>query len=171
MAALKGTDSVNLPAKQTLRGLTPPANSFFGESIMTDEEIANSPGCAIFAFVAITAIGCSIAINIYGQRQEEQEFRNVSYTIPIERVFMHQIGDYTVFVKEGSRLVPKSLWNRCERRFGSQITLVADVPVGEPMYLVRKDGNYYIHIHSADEVNGGEWNKGKFGKGTTTVVE
>lgn len=55
-----------------------------------------------------------------------------------------------------------------------------DVEVGKPMYVVfrsewHKTGYsfswYEIHIHSIKDINTSGWNRGKFGSGTTQIIE
>lgn len=94
---------------------------------------------------------------------------------PIVKVMMHEAGRYTVFLEEDKTLVPEEV---------DSTKVIADVPDGESMYIEsvvveRNDKHqelvYEIHIHKADELNGGMWRQHR-GKapdrtGQTTIVE
>jgi len=85
---------------------------------------------------------------------------------------MNECDTYTII----SNGIPREMsLNGCEK-----IKIFYDVPKDEKMYLEYQKkcsgGNLLmawmeIHIHSIDEINGGGWNRGKFGKGQTNVIQ
>ena len=121
--------------------------------------------------------------------------------LPIVRVFMHTPGDYSVMYMVGTNSVIHvtrissassydsggviAEWSsRNHSRFlGSTFvtsqTIVADVPADKPMYVhligKRSSVDVVIHIHSPQEVSGGEWSTSTGGRrpvrGQTVVVK
>ena len=94
----------------------------------------------------------------------------------VDKVFMNERGRYTFITQQnGESLV----WEK-STYYPQRIHVYTDVPKEERMYveysyecsggeptLKRLD----IHIHELDEIQGGSWNHGKFGRGQTQVIE
>jgi hypothetical protein len=94
----------------------------------------------------------------------------------IDRVFMHSWNTVSFFKEnEDGSIQHKFLRSQ---DFGS-IKYFSDVPKDEKMWAkettvehsMSTDTDVEIHLHSVDEVDGGEWNHGKQGSGTVSVVE
>lgn len=94
----------------------------------------------------------------------------------IERVFMHDPGQYSFLYKDESN---GQLISVSRRVFGSQsehrakYILIPDVKKDDFCWAEIDMGNYLttIHIHDASEIIGGGWNHGKFGSGSTAPIE
>lgn len=102
----------------------------------------------------------------------------------VARVFMHEPGVYSIMVENPAthelsmvEEFPGSALSLTKFR----ATVIADVLKGdgiwarnEAVYDADKrscDHHITIHIHSITDINAAGWNHGKFGSGTTTVVE
>ena len=97
----------------------------------------------------------------------------------VVRVFMHEPGNYSFLVedKKSEKLVLMSYYTYNQE----EVDLVTDVPANQKMWATvswekRGDGSIFfkeivIHLHSANDVEGGAWNHGKHGRGTTHVLE
>ena len=92
----------------------------------------------------------------------------------VRRVFMHQSYEYSIMVpKDGSgELNTIKVYGPAK--------IFSNTPDGSPMWAqarMKKDGSFYsleVHIHSAQEINGGGWEKRQnkqIVKGMTEVVE
>ncbi|MFH1430352.1 MAG: hypothetical protein ABIG71_02390 [Candidatus Uhrbacteria bacterium] len=94
----------------------------------------------------------------------------------VERVLMHEPNRYSLFTRssdDSDRLTHHNIF--------TEPTIVTDAPGGEPMWATwtqYSDGcdgtiyrNFVIHIHSARDINGAGWDRGKNGRGQTTVIE
>jgi hypothetical protein len=98
----------------------------------------------------------------------------VTYT-PIVRVFMSAEDRVIFFVKQVNGAI------HAETASAEKIVWVTDVAANAPMwaewqqyYMTKNVGHrteMTVHIHSVADVGGGGWHEGKFGHGTTTVVE
>jgi len=116
------------------------------------------------------SVGCSESTKPYEQKIEN-----------IERIFMHEPGRYSIFVR-----TPRT--NQCHFEkiagYGGgdvQVFLYTDVKHGNPMWITIKGENfpngqkYYhtleFHVRDMESIQGGGWDHGKFGKGTTSVVQ
>ncbi len=94
----------------------------------------------------------------------------------IDRVFMHSWNRVSFFKQnEDGSITHKFLYS-----YGyGKIKYLADVPKDEKMWAketiiegsMDKEIHVEIHLHSVDEVDGGEWNHGKHGSGTVNVIE
>lgn len=131
-------------------------------------------GICIFVAVSITGLGDEIKVNI-------------------QRILVHLPEDYSVITEDTNHVITidrlkvsqpnkgiirkwinkkhRSAWD------GTAMTqiIVADVPKGQPMYVhLVGEGSYVtatIHIHSVQEINGGEWETSeKYPKKSQTVV-
>ncbi|MDO8622474.1 MAG: hypothetical protein Q7R80_04550 [bacterium] len=108
----------------------------------------------------------------------------------VVRVFMHEPHRYTLLAQhaESKELIPyeftvyrfeyKDSAGKLLERCG--IHLKTDAARGEPMWATsdrwghQPPGNdcvLTIHLHDPTEVEGGGWDHGKHGRGTTQVVE
>lgn len=94
----------------------------------------------------------------------------------IDRVFMHSWNTVSFFrQKDDGSIEHKFLRSHLR----GDIEYFADVPKGEKMWAketviegsMETDIYVEIHLHSVDEVGGGEWDHGKQGSGTVSVVE
>lgn len=95
----------------------------------------------------------------------------------VVRVFWHEGAHYSVMVRQPNstrlhiiRLSP--IWESLEKR---GVRIFADVPLKDPMWAeVKWRGcclsDLEIHTHSEKNIEGGGWDHGKFGRGTTTVI-
>jgi hypothetical protein len=91
-------------------------------------------------------------------------------------VWKHEVGRYSITIKEGNTLIDKAFYRTGECEF----TLITDVPEGSNMWY---EAHYYedwnergyqwvkIHIHSVDDISNAGWNHGKFGSGMTERVQ
>lgn len=96
----------------------------------------------------------------------------------VVRVFMHEPNHFSVLVrangaKEGTFI---------DLHWISSTQYFFDVPAGQPMWVEKKDitqypngsatiGRIALHLHSPQDINGAGWDHGKFGRGSTQVVE
>lgn len=130
-------------------------------------------GCGAFAALFIGGIIALVWVSHTVKSQHSGTINNV------ERVFMHKVGEYSFLLSEGTTL--KTFYFPRRDCYCTKYIIKADVPEGKPMYLKWKGQKYYmsdemyhteveIHIHSAKNVEGGAWNRGKFGSGRTVVI-
>lgn len=103
----------------------------------------------------------------------------VDGTFVVERVFMHQVGDFSVLMRGPNKtLIPKEL--PCYRS-DTGCTLVKDVSAGDSMYVEYKgrsvggNGDEYnsiiIHLRAAEDVGGAGYRYGKSGIAQTKPIE
>ena len=132
------------------------------------------------SFINLTAITVSVmafivsAITLSGCCDRRTVPHIVKYS-HIERVFMHDPGQYSFLYRDESS---NQLLSVSGKIFGSDTYraksfLVADVKK-EDFCWAEVDMNNYtitIHIHNASEISGGGWNHGKFGSGSTSPVD
>lgn len=99
----------------------------------------------------------------------------------VDAVFWHENDRYSVVVSNGDDVTPVDLSSihkgRYDYKTGAKV--VKDVPEGKPMYV--KIYNYWdgdasrayheIHVHSIKDINTAGWNHGKFGSGSTVIIE
>ena len=132
----------------------------------------------VIAFVALGSIGC--------QDKEQGELRIDN----VVRVFMHEPHRYTLFAQrpEGKELIPYEFTiygfthtdshGNVLARCG--IHLRTDIARGEPMWATSErwgdsppgaDCILTIHLHDPTEIDGGGWDHGKHGRGTTHAIE
>lgn len=98
----------------------------------------------------------------------------------VVRILMHESHKYTIMYRGESDKEIKS-----KIIMSSDIRLFEDVPDDQDNWvaftpIVQRGMNtsdfvnsrqVEIHIHSAENIKGGEWNHGKFGKGQTVVIQ
>ena len=101
----------------------------------------------------------------------------------VERVMMHQTGDFTFLVKQkDSQLATLKLSTY------HPVVFFDDVPAGQSMWLeyqcrcdkelpqtytswhVQNLDKLTIHLRKGSDVDGGDWDHGKFGRGRTEIV-
>jgi hypothetical protein len=94
----------------------------------------------------------------------------------IDRVFMHDWNTVSFFRQNSDGSIEhKFLYSHLR----GDIKYFSDVPEKQKMWAkeIIVDGNMTtdryveIHLHSVNEVAGGEWDHGKHGSGTVSVVE
>jgi len=96
----------------------------------------------------------------------------------IVRVFWHEYNRYSVMTREpGSREIKTVNFARYARK----VVIIADVRPYESMWarvipIKGKDLDYWvelveIHIRTEKDVEGGGWNHGKHGSGSTHVIQ
>lgn len=122
----------------------------------------------LMCFVATIGSCCW---GLEASRIEAENQYNSSFTRPIERVFMHEIGKYSVLIREDGSLVSMPLYGNYANGRGITVKLIDDVPTNGQMYVKKMAGTFEVHIHNINDINGADWDHGKFGKGTTTVVD
>lgn len=98
----------------------------------------------------------------------------MTYT-PIVRVFMSTENKVIFFVQQVNGTI------QAETVTADKIVWVPDVAAAAPMwaewrrYHMSKNIGHrtemVVHIHAVADVSGGSWDNGRFGQGTTTVVE
>lgn len=104
----------------------------------------------------------------------KEEIKNIS------RIFMHENCKYTFFISDGNLETMKTF--HIHHGGTSNVRIVRDVESDKPMWAVleyhdkwnRGDKDYFkaeFHIRTVDDINGAGWNHGKFGRGTTNVLE
>lgn len=115
----------------------------------------------------IALVGCS---------SEKREFRVDN----VVRVFWHEDTRYSVHVQQGSanEIEVQTYLVSCQERI---VRIFTDVPAGSKMWLAGRHYSNWIngacfsyleiHVHSTQDIEGGGWDHGKFGRGQTTVVE
>ena len=125
-------------------------------------------------FVTLTLlVGCNCSNSEYTEMPDEK-------IGGVVRIFMHEPSRYSVMVQDPNSSELKTaefnLYNFCRAK------IIADVPKDEKRWISLKSKKhnvskrtYYtsfeLHIHSAEDINGAGWSHGKFGSGTTTVIE
>ena len=132
------------------------------------------------SFINLTAITVSVmafvvsAITLSGCCDRNVTPQIVKYP-HVERVFMHDPGQYSFLYRDESS---NQLLSVSSRIFGgdnykAKSFLVADVKK-EDFCWAEVDMNNYtitIHIHNASEISGGGWNHGKFGSSSTSSID
>jgi len=124
----------------------------------------------LFAIISLLALcSCEESNKDSGEKSKVTKYSHV------EKVFVHEPGRYSILVRceKDKELVPVIFSRYINYR------LFDDVPFEEPMwaifteYTIRsaKTSDLEIHIHSLKDLNGGGWDHGKEGKGTTNTVE
>lgn len=94
----------------------------------------------------------------------------------VSRVFMHSWNTVSFFKQNPDGSIEHKFLRSHLR---GNIRYFADVPKEEKMWAketvvegsLETDIYVEIHLHSIDEVDGGEWDHGKQGSGTVSVVE
>lgn len=143
----------------------------------TPQQVPSSAGLLIGCWsIAVLAIGGIVTLIVFNHKVESQHRGTINN---VERVFMHKIGQYSFLLSEGTTL--KTFYFPRHDCYPTRYIIKADVPEGKPMHLKWKGDKYYfnsdiyyteveIHIHSAKNIEGGAWNRGKFGSGRTVVI-
>ena len=129
----------------------------------TNKNESLASGC--FIFVLLAFFGSMIFLTYLSERERVPLPPTITYK-PVVRVFLHERGHASFFVNEAHEIKHIDHGN-CGVQF------ISDVPKDEPMWALydTRTRETFIHIHDVKEVNGGAWNHGKFGQGTTNVVE
>ena len=94
----------------------------------------------------------------------------------IQRVFYHEASRYTLMIVD-----PET--KQATMRTFDNVVLIFDVSDGEPMWALYTVTDFFrgiskwiliyqlkIHMSSPSAVEGGAWNHGKFGSGSTEVI-
>lgn len=80
---------------------------------------------------------------------------------------MHEPRSYSILVRNNDNKEIESVsWD-----YWHTIHIVDDVLSTQKIWAEVDDKQVYIHIHSAQEINGAGWNHGKGGQGETIGVE
>jgi len=124
-----------------------------------------------------TILALSIAITFLSGCSETESAKIYG---DIQAVWFHEGNNYSFTIIQDGKLVnigPRSFEN-------AKSEVIADVKEGEPLWakvthnaLFGDDNNkhrgtlYEIHVHSIKDINGAGWDHGKFGSGSTSVVE
>lgn len=121
--------------------------------------------------IATTAI---VTYTFSGKPQQPVPSGPKTYT-PVLRLFMHTPQRLSFFVPTETEVL------KLVTVESPAITWIADVPAGQPLYVVegtvKRSGTVFtsteiaVHVHAASDVNATGWDNGKFGHGTTIVVE
>ncbi|MEK7584580.1 MAG: hypothetical protein AAB490_05020 [Patescibacteria group bacterium] len=95
----------------------------------------------------------------------------------VQRVFYHERSRYTIMTMDPTTK------KAAMRTFYSDVSLFFDVENGQPMWALHETVDYThdfnqwipvtqteIHMTSPSAVEGGAWNHGKFGSGSTEVI-
>ena len=95
----------------------------------------------------------------------------------VQRIFYHEGSRYTLMI------VDPETKQATMRTFYGQVALFFDISNGEPMWALYEVTDFYqdidkwipiyrlkIHMTSPSAVEGGAWNHGKFGSGSTEVI-
>jgi len=127
-------------------------------------------------FIALLSIYLAVACQ---PREEQEQISLVTTTVKnVERVLMHEPGNYTFFYTN-----PKAPNELLPLRIPAviKVNFFQDVPAEENSWLtftsygeclsICHAGLLELHLHSAQEINGTGWDHGKFGRGQTIVVE
>jgi len=93
----------------------------------------------------------------------------------VERVFMHDPGEYSFLYKDESSgqliSINKNIFKA--KAYSAKYVLIPDVNNDDFCWAEVDMNNSIItiHIHDSSEIAGGGWNHGKFGSGSTTPIE
>jgi len=140
----------------------------------------------LVAAISFVFVGCN--------EDKKTEIVKPTVVSGIVRVLMHNLGSYTFLVKQADKKIGQlSIHANVQR-----VHLVEDLTDKEPMRIEivcgwwnsDRDNQYtckpipqtfsywsisanqlVIHLHSVRQIDGAGWNHGKFGRGTTIVVE
>lgn len=94
----------------------------------------------------------------------------------VVRVFMHEPDLYTFGVQNPESSEVRMITMKCY----DGVKIFTDVPADKRMWVeVFRTGNGWesnryrieIHVYSEKNIEGGGWDHGKFGKGTTQVIK
>ena len=122
-------------------------------------------GCLIFAFGALGLIGGCL----YLCNQREEVTRKY---YGVTRVFMHTSNYVSVFIPQENGEI-QHLQFRARGPEGP-VKFISDIPLEQEMWVLEREypfsgieTGYYIevHIHDVSNVEGGDWDHGKFGSG------
>ena len=148
--------------------------------ILEEEEAMKKNSVIILAIFAVIVIflGISNEANAWGKKKTfDVKIEN------IERIHYHEGASFTYWQRvEGHKIIPirfRHSWWGYEK---TKIIIYDDLKPDEKMWAIERgsgdpheEGSVVdyveIHVHSIKEIQGGGWNHGKFGRGTTTVVE
>lgn len=91
----------------------------------------------------------------------------------VVRIFMHTPNSFTVLIEQtGTKELKLHKFD-----FAATVTVFADVAPESKMWAMfkRDKGKGYgvleLHVHAPASIEGGGWDKGKDGRGTTHVIE
>jgi len=127
----------------------------------------------IFVMITFFLFGCS------DQVVEEKVYSNVA------RVFWHEGNRYSVFIELEEGVYDRVSFSGrlCSKTRGvvEGVTIVSDVPPGELMWVREKTLDdsrnrgvcligLEIHLHDIQDLEGGSWDHGKFGRGSTVSL-
>ncbi len=125
-------------------------------------------GCLLVGFVlAVTVL---VIITYVCHPYVDPEVHRIDN---IEQIMMHTTYQYTFLQRSGDEL-------KMIKFKGCSPKIVCDVPEGQLCYAtyqlqknkIDKDTkiNLVLHLHSARDMSGGDWDYGKFGRGKTNVL-
>ena len=131
---------------------------------------------ALMVIILLFAVGLPSCVASIRREQEsnmvEQQKLNDNVRVDnIEMVFMHARNDYSIMVDgEIQPIDPPYL--RLE-----SVVFLFDVKEGDSNYMLKtltkdkKGVNVVFHLRDHSSLNGAGWNRGKYGKGQTTIIE
>jgi len=141
---------------------------------------------ALLLLIPLALAGCDRADGIMAERIDG-----------VERILQNSSDEYTFFVGKETELVMHHAYIKpIENGFDADcskidcahqgVTFFQDVPADQKMWVLvralqwnsrpRSADMHYcygleFHIHSVQDINGGGWDHGKFGRGMTTPIE
>lgn len=131
---------------------------------MTQKNDSNSGGIGCLLITIIHMVGMGYATYL-AEKDRIPQPPTITYK-PVIRVFLHEHGHASFFVNQDHEIKHIDHGN-----FGA--AFIPDVLKDEPMWALydTKSRKTFIHIHDVKEVNSGSLDHGKFGQGTTNVIE
>jgi len=118
--------------------------------------------------VCFIAYGCS-------ENQDKTEERVIKNIVA---VYWHEYNFYSFAVEHEDSSISMESFGKYACSQGNIVKLFHDVPNEEKMWAKAEIGTGHcdlikslaIHLHSIEDINGAEWDNGKFGSGTTIRV-
>lgn len=123
----------------------------------------------LYKNISVWVVGLAVTVLLWMITYDANLDRSVQIPMtPIEAVYMHERGNYSVAVVEDGTLkikrVPRHMHIEVKFLFGEEKSYMCDInETGE-------EGVCIITITSISDINGAGWNHGKHGSGNTVRI-
>jgi hypothetical protein len=127
-------------------------------------------GKIMFALKGIFVVACFIVTIVFMFKSCQCDPYSETIKFNVQKVFMNESTRFTFLVDDSLKEV---------NLLHGDVKIYFDIKSDAPMYIVYHQEciggtlsiNYLeMHLHSKDDLNGGGWDHGKFGRGQTNVI-